>query len=210
MGDGIEIKHNAEKLVSDFRRDGLLDGFRLGSSRVRVATSRAINRTLEHMRTLISKDIRAIYYVKKKDLDAGIKIKRAHTGKNQSGSITFSNRHSLPLSQFGARQGKSYVSVKVLKANRARRIRPGGVHNIAATAKGRAAVWIAKGHVMARAEGDNTALALYGPSFMSFFTFEGRDAALQGEMDAMLQQRLVHELSWVSKQSNLTNFGRGK
>lgn len=210
MGEGIQFKHNAEAMVSDFRGAGLLDDFRFGSSRVRVAVSRAINRTLDHMRTQISNQIRAVYYVKKQDLDPNIKTKRANTGKNQSGSLAFSNKHSLPLIQFGAKQGRSYVSVKVLKAHRAQRIRPGGVHNIAATAKGRAAVWIAKGHVMARAEGDNAALALFGPSFMSFFTLKGRDTELQRAMGAMLQKRLAHELGWVAKQSGLTNFGRGK
>ena len=96
-------------------------------SRLRQAVVRATNDTLTHMRSFLSKGIRATYYVKKADIDAAMKIVKARQrGRNIEGRLSFRYRQSLPLSQFGARQGKTYVSVKILKANRARRIQPGG------------------------------------------------------------------------------------
>ena len=96
-------------------------------SRLRQAVVRATNDTLTHMRSFLSKGIRATYYVKKADIDAAMQIVKARQrGRNIEGRLSFRYRQSLPLSQFGARQGKTYVSVKVLKANRARRIQPGG------------------------------------------------------------------------------------
>ena len=109
-------------------------------SRLRQAVVRATNDTLTHMRSFLSKGIRATYYVKKADIDAAMKIVKARQrGRNIEGRLSFRYRQSLPLSQVGARQGKTYVSVKVLKANRARRIQPGGEKQILATKKGRAA-----------------------------------------------------------------------
>lgn len=100
----------------------------------------------------------------------------------------------MPLSQFGARQGKTYVSVKVLKANRARRIQPGGEKQILATKKGRAAVWIARGHVLARVEGREKPLPLYGPSFMAFFRSPENEASIAREESAWMLKRLYHHV----------------
>lgn len=210
--DLVTIRHNADQLVHNIVEDSLLSEFRYGSSRVKVAVSRAINRTLEHMRTDISKRIRKIYYVKKADFDGATKIKKADTSKNQVGYLKFSYRGSLPLSKFGATRGKYYVSVKVLRTERRKRIQPGGDRKIIATPKGRAAVWIAKGHVMGWTEDSKNGVptAFFGPSFMSFFTEPGMARELDAEMNAFLAKRVAHELKWVSDEKNLTNFGRGK
>lgn len=164
-------------------------------SRLRQAVVRATNDTLTHMRSFLSKGIRATYYVKKADIDAAMKIVKARQrGRNIEGRLRFRYRQSLPLSQFGARQGKTYVSVKVLKANRARRIQPGGEKQILATKKGRAAVWIAKGHVLARVEGREKPLPLYGPSFMAFFRSPENEANIAREESAWMLKRLYHHV----------------
>lgn len=183
------------------------DTLRNGSSRLRLAVSRAINRTMAHMRTVISGRIRKTYNVKKSDLDASLKIIKAKAGKNPSGGLSWSSRSSLPLSKFGAKAGKTYVSVRVLKSSRAARIQPGGKHAIAATSKGRAAVWIAKGHVMARTEDGSSPIVLYGPSFMSFFNGPGVGSGLRDEAQAWFEQRLPHEVEQAIRGVN--NFGRG-
>jgi len=183
------------------------DTLRNGSSRLRLAVSRAINRTMAHMRTVISGRIRKTYNVKKSDLDASLKIIKAKAGKNPSGGLSWSSRSSLPLSMFGARAGKTYVSVRVLKSSRAARIQPGGKHAIAATSKGRAAVWIAKGHVMARIEDGSSPIVLYGPSFMSFFNGPGVGEGLRDEAQAWFEKRLPHEVEQAIRGG--TKFGRG-
>lgn len=224
MGDGIEIKHNVETFVAGFRQAGLMDEFRLGSSRVKIATKWAIVDTLKYLRTQISSQIRKTYNVQKQNLDAAIKIRWPHAGKNQAGSIAFSKRHSLPLSMFDAKEtmkkgrgnkGKSLgISVQILKGKaKAQRkiIRPGGIHHIYASWPSlQAAVWLAKGHVMARVDDKDHPVILYGPSFMSFFTLEGRPDALQDMAAAKMENRLKQHLKFVANKSNLTNFGRGK
>lgn len=204
---GLEIRVNADAARKHL--SGIGENFRDGSSRMRLAVSRAINRTTAHMRSQISRRIRATYYVRKADLDGGIKIIKARAGKNPSGALMFAERGSLPLSNFGARQGKTYVSVKVLRANRARRIRPGGDHKILSTPKGRAAVWMAKGHVMARVEGKDSPMILYGPSFMSFFNGPGVPDSLNAEAQAFFEKRLEHEVQNVLR-GGAPMFGRGR
>jgi len=178
-----------------------------GSSRMRLAVSRTINRTMAHMRTEISARIRQTYNVKKADLDAALKIIKATSGKNPKGGLSWSSRKSLPLAYFGAKAGKTYVSVKVLKSSRAARIQPGGKRQIAATSKGRAAVWIAKGQIMARTDGSKTPIVLFGPSFMSFFTGPGVAEGLRDEAQAWFEKRLPHEVEQAMRGVN--KFGKG-
>ncbi|WP_297218090.1 hypothetical protein [uncultured Desulfovibrio sp.] len=172
----------------------------ISESRLRWAVVNATNDTLRHMRTYLSREIRATYYVKKADIDAAMRLYKARQrGWNIKGSLSFRYRQSLPLSQFGARQGKTYVSVKVLKAHRARRIRPGGDKKIMATGKGRAAVWIAKGHVMARVEDRKKPLVLYGPSFMAFFHSPEKEEMLAREENTWMLKRLRHHVQRQAK-----------
>lgn len=205
---GISVNYNAD-LARRYLGD-LGDEFRVGSSRMRISVARAINRTTAHMLTHISRQIRATYYVKKADLDKSAKITKAKAVKHSAGRLAFAELGSLPLSSFGARAAKTYVSVKVLKANRARRIQPGGDRKIIATRKGRAAVWMAKGHVMARVEDQDTPLVLYGPSFMSFFTRQGMPEALRGETHDFFVKRLEQEAKFMISGRGLVNFGRGR
>lgn len=189
--DVLAIKMNIEEA-----RRWLDDGgeeFRLGSSRLKVANQRAINRTLKHMRSLISMEIRDRYYTKKEDVDAALKVHEAQSGKNQQGSLVYRNHASLPLSAFGAAQRKTFVSVRVLKAHRTRRIQPGGKWGILATSSGRAAVWMARGQVWARTAEQEHPRMLFGPSFMSFFGLPNVSKALSIEMNEFFAKRLAHE-----------------
>lgn len=176
----------------------------ISESRLRWAVVNATNDTLKHMRTIITSVkhwlINKVYYVKKEDLTAAMRLYKAHQrGRNIKGSLSFRYRQSLPLSQFGARQGKTYVSVKVLKAHRARRIRPGGDKKIMATGKGRAAVWMARGQIYARVEGREKPLILYGPSFMAFFRSPENEAMLAREENTWMLKRLRHHVQRQAK-----------
>lgn len=173
-----------------------------GSKEINLAVFEAVERTARHMRTYISKGIRAIYYVKKSDLDASITM--STVGKSRAikrpkvnpsmGTVTFEARRSLPLSLFGARQNRRFVSVRVLKSNRARKIQPGGEQKILATKSGHAAVWMVKGHVLARVEGRDKPVALFGPNFMGYFSRPDRMVDMQEELERHLLKRLRHEL----------------
>lgn len=65
------------KMNLDAARDWMNDQaetFDLGPCRLKVATRRAINRTLGHMRSLISMEIRDRYYAKKNEVDNSMKL----------------------------------------------------------------------------------------------------------------------------------------
>lgn len=209
MGDMIRVDFNT---IGDRDLGDLETEFRLGSSRVRGAAARAINRSLGHMRSLISQSLRDIYYVKKEQLDAGIRLNKARSQKIMGGSLTFRGFESPPLSLFSPRQDtkKTSVSVKVLKAHRARRIQPGGEKKIIATSRGRAAVWLAKGQIMARTEGAKRPIVLYGPSFMAFFRRPNVVKALNIEAEAFFERRLRQELRFflVGDAIGETDFGK--
>lgn len=173
-------------------------------SRLRQAVIISTNDTLKHMRTIITSVkhglINKVYYVKKEDLTAAMRMNMAHQrGRNIRGSLSFRYRQSLPLSLFNAKQGKTYVSVKVLKTSRAGRIRPGGEKKILATRKRRAAVWIARGQIYARVEGREKPLILYGPSFMAFFRSPENEAILAREENAWMLKRLQQNVNFLNR-----------
>lgn len=173
-------------------------------SRLRRAVIISTNDTLKHMRTIITSVkhglINKAYYVKKEDLTAAMRMNMARQrGRNIRGSLSFRYRQSLPLSLFNAKQGKTYVSVKVLKTSRAGRIRPGGEKKILATRKRRAAVWIARGQIYARVEGREKPLILYGPSFMAFFRSPENEAILAREENAWMLKRLQQNVNFLNR-----------
>lgn len=185
-------KHNVHGMVS------LPTLVRIGDNGVRFAAGRAVNNSLKHMRALISQMLRDTYYIKKQKLDASIKIHVARFNSNPTGKLTFKDFESPPLSKFSPTQNKKRtgISVKVLKAHRARFIQPGGEKKIIATSRGRAAVWIAKGQVMARTEDSDHPVILYGPSFMAFFRRENVVKALNIEARDWFLKRFQHELRY--------------
>lgn len=206
MGDGdfgIELYVDLYDMRS-FR------GFRrllpLDDEEMRIAVMRSIDRTLRHMRSDISKKIRARYNVKKAVLDKGIELEDtggAH--REQYGVLSFKGFESPPLSKFDPqvrynKKGKpTALSVKVLKVNRRRYIKPGGKHKIVVTSKGKAAVWMAKGQVMARTEESKKPIILYGPSFMAFFRLPGVAEALNAESGRYFRKQLSHMVDWYSR-----------
>lgn len=216
-GSGIKINY-----VSDAYRLGeLADRLRHCSSRGRVAFSRAINRSLVHMRSIISGELRDTYYIKKGRLDRFIRMKKARTGLEQEGKLTFEGLKNFRLSEFVSRVGEKSISVKILKVNRARFISPGGSRDIAASKADRAAVWIGRNRqVMARQCGKRKPIVLYGPSFLTWFDRPNVAKALDIEAWDFFERRLEHELRFMisdfqgaSKPEEyaglgMTNFGR--
>ncbi len=197
MGDMTDLtlsaaKHNVYGMVS------LPTLVRIGDNGVRFAAGRAVNNSLNHMRSLISQMLRDTYYIKKEKLDTSIKIHDARFNSNPTGKLTFKDFESPPLSKFSPVQNKkrTFISVKVLKTNRRRRIEPGGEKRIIATSKGRAAVWLAKGQIMARTEDSAHPVVLYGPSFMAFFRRENVIKALNIEARDWFLKRFRHELRY--------------
>jgi hypothetical protein len=197
--------------INVFEAQGLLgvlrDNLSIGSSKMSLATASAINRALAHMRTLVIRDIRATYNVRRADVTTAMKLKEATAKKIMRGSLEFQGRAALPLISFGGRQNKRGVSVRVLKTSKAANIRPGGTHNILATKKkGRAAVWIAKGAIMARTEDADHPVMLWGPSFLAYFHRPGVAEQLRDQAEAKFRERLAHEVSRISKGIGLTGY----
>ena len=192
----MEIKIN----TADAHRylDDLGLKIRLGTSRLQLATARAINRTLITVRKGMVQEIRAVHYISAGDLNRAITIKKAKTSAVAEGKLQAEGDLSMPLINFRGRQLKGGVSVKVLKTSRAGLLRPGGSRNIIATKKkGRAAVWIAKGHIFARVEGSDHPVVLFGPSFMTFLNRPGVAERLNREATDMLQARIIHEAKFL-------------
>lgn len=210
MSQGMHITVNSKE-IKDYLGD-LSNRFEIGSSRLKIVGSRAVNRTLAHLKSHISKDIRKTYYVKKGDLDKShIKIIKASPRKNMQGTLIFKNRLSLPLIHFGGKQNKTFVSVKVLRANRARSIQPGGDHKILSTTKHkRAAVWVMRDNIYARVEDQKHPIILWGPSFLSYFSRPGVTEELRKVYTTMMEERVQHEAEVILSGIALNNFGRGK
>ena len=184
-------------------------GEAFGSSSLKIVGARAINRTLITLRKHIDQELRATYYVKSGDIKAAVFMDKARPGKVMRGKLVFTNRMSFPLISFGAKQNKSFVSVRVLKANRQRRIAPGGKPNILETEKKkRAAVWIAKGQVFARVEGEERPVMLWGPSFMSFFNKPSVLEQLQQMNEDVLQHNLQREANAMLQGYAKVNYRR--
>lgn len=190
----------------------LIEDFALysGSSRVRIAFNRAITRTLMHMRSLVSQEIRDYYAIKKQEIDRDIRIRFPKTGAYQTGSLSFSGFKSIGLGRLAAtRQGKKHVTTKVLKASRAKIVRPGGSRKILATSKGLAAVWKRGRAVLARVEDSDKPVVLYAPTFMRFFERPNVEKALNIEMEEYFLKRLQHEAKGLfgDDQWGLSDFG---
>lgn len=206
MSQGIFLQINTQQVLARLGAEG--KRFRNGSSKLRMATARAVNRTLAHMRTSISKELRATYYVKQADITKAMHMKKATASKNVYGELRFAGKGSLPLISFGGKQNKNFVSVRVLRANRTRKIKSGGKRGILETSRGRAAVWIAKGQIFARTEGSDTPVILYGPSFLAFFKREGVVDRLNNQAEIMFQKRLEHEVQRIVSGAGGNNYGR--
>ncbi|MDR1946643.1 MAG: hypothetical protein LBQ51_05695 [Desulfovibrio sp.] len=175
-------------------------------SRLRYAVKLGIDRTLVHLRKIIAVGIRETYHIKSAAVKNAVIMRKPvnRKGAELAGSLTYVSRLSLPLISYGAKQRKKGVSVRILKTHGTRLVTPGGDKKIMKTAKDRAAVWIAKGHVMARVEDKDHPVILYGPSLLSYFTRPGIWKMLRVEAYEFMHQRVEHETEAV-----LAGFGSG-
>lgn len=166
----------------------------LGSAIARLSGMAAINRTLSHMRSRISRELRAIYYIKKARLDHGWEIVKARANSCPCGELLLVGKKNLPLHHFEARMGKTRrVSVRVLKASRRRMISGGG--GILMSEKGKPRVWLDMyRRVLAMKKDKDKPQLLYGPNFMSFFDRPGVCERFQAEAEEYFSKRLEHEL----------------
>lgn len=81
----------------------------------RIVTN-SINHTLRKTKTATSKQIKAVYGARSKDVKKGLKVSRANT-LTQSGAVVGFGR-PLPLIAFRARQNKKGVSVRIMGRSR--------------------------------------------------------------------------------------------
>ncbi len=197
--------------VYDFAKalESLGQDLELSPKKLSYAAARSINRSLVTVQKHIDQGIRTKYYVKSGDVKKSLKMTKARAGKDLYGALDYEAEKSLPLHKFNAKKGKKFVSVRVLRANRQRRITPGGEKNIIKTKKGRAAVWIArdrKGDLQIFARTGNAenkenqqVQVLYGPSFMSFFTQPNINQELHEMRRESMRKNFVSEVNAVIK-----------
>jgi hypothetical protein len=158
------------------------------------AGKRAVNRALSHARSLGIKGIAGIYNVAGGDVKRAFYIRKGRIVRGEiQGRMLVWGMKRLPLSKFDASWNKEGVTVTVLRENGPRLVHPGGDKKIKITSRGRAATWIAKGHVMARTDIVDRPIILYGPNFMAYFRRPGVPEQLRDAAAEMLLKRLPIE-----------------
>lgn len=166
--------------------------------------ARAQNRVIMGMRTETVTEIRKIYNAPAADIRKTMTVTKANKNRLQA-RLTLRGKMSVELINYGARETKKGVSVRILRGSKSKAIRPGGANEILATKKRKvSATWIAKGHVMARVEGKDHPVILWGPSFMGVFSHENVRAELQKIAEDRYVKRLKAEADY-----ELTKLGRG-
>lgn len=110
---GIDIQ------ISEAQRKALADSLAGVANGVAIAVTSAVNRTLRTGRTILRRRIQQIVNIKTAYFnDRAVSIMQA-TRSTQQGYLKIS-RNQIPLIQFGARAGKTGVSVEIKKGMRER------------------------------------------------------------------------------------------
>jgi hypothetical protein len=204
-GEGLQLVLNADELRK--RAGDMAHNFETSHSKLVLAAKYAADDTLEHVRALSVKGIRSTYFVKAGDLRKRIFLQKARADKGGvRARLTFYGNLALSLTSFGAKKTKTGISVRILKERGRRMIRPGGEKFIKRTEKGRAAVWIAKGHVVARTDTRDHPVVLRGPSFLSWFKRPGVYEQLAAAADAKFYDRLIHHAGMVLQGIGLKTY----
>jgi hypothetical protein len=100
----INVRHDTKRIVAELRAD---------RENVTKAQARALNRTAEQLRTEAGREIRKEYNVTLRGIRQASKIRRASPrSKFPRAEVSFSGR-AINLFEFGARQVKKGVTVKV-------------------------------------------------------------------------------------------------
>lgn len=92
----------------------------LGDQIINRAISSTINKVATQTRTAISKEVRTVYNVKAKAVKDATTLRRARVGDNEA--FVFGTGKRIPLRDFGARQTRIGVTVKVKKAGGRKRL----------------------------------------------------------------------------------------
>ena len=164
----------------------------------RVVVARVQNRVIMSMRSDVVKDIRNEYNVPAGQVRSTMTVLKADKD-HLVASLTLKGKMSVELVNFSARATKKGVSVRVLKASKAGVIKAGGEKQvILETKKNKAsATFIAKGHVLARIEGHDHPVMLWGPSFIAVLGREAIKQSLQQKAEARFTTRLQHEAAFA-------------
>lgn len=158
--------------------------------------ARAQNRVIMGMRTETVSEIRKIYNAPAADVRKTMTVTKADKNRLQA-RLTLRGAMALELVRYGARETRKGVSVRILRASKAKPIQPGGERKILATKKrGVSATWIAKGHVLSRVEGKDHPVMLWGPSFMTLFSREEVIANLRKTAEERFMRRVKAEADW--------------
>ncbi|MCL1915675.1 MAG: phage tail protein [Desulfovibrionaceae bacterium] len=159
--------------------------------------ARAQNDALKTAQAEAVRAIREEYNAPAGKIKNAMTLKKARQRHLQA-VLTLKGRMSVELIHYGARPGKSGVTVKVLKSSRRSAIRPGGKQGILATKKRRvSATWIAKGHVFARVDdSENPIQRLWGPSFLTRLSNED----VRRRLETRVRDRFTNRLRYYADQ----------
>lgn len=154
--------------------------------------ARAQNSALDTARAEAVRVIREEYNAPAGEIRKTMTVKKA-TKRTLQARLTLKGRMSVELVHYGARQARKGVAVKVLKSSRKAAIRPGGALGILETKKRKAsATWIAKSHVLARVEGKDHPIMLWGPSFLSRLSNDDNRARIETAAATRFEGSLKH------------------
>jgi len=159
---------------------------------VRRAMVGALNDTAKTVRAGISKDVRRLVNIKKKDIDQYLKIKLAHPASAPSALVTVEKSARLPLKYFGARQNAAGVKYKISKVGKSKNFLPSGFMGPKPGAIARRL----GGHVFKRVGTKRLPIRKqYGPSAWGVVAKNGLDAQAAKDGQAILRKNIQRRLN---------------
>lgn len=168
---------------------GLADQLRQYPGKLQQAIARALNRSLDHSRANVVKEIREKYNVPAKDVRHTISLSKASKSK-LSASLHMKGNMSVPLIHFGARATKRGVSVRVLKSSSKTIVMREGIK-----------AFIAKGQVMVRLGKARAPIKkLFGPGFVNYLNRPEIKARVQQQAGDLFRTRVIHEAENILRQ----------
>ncbi|NLC71168.1 MAG: hypothetical protein GX751_07415 [Desulfuromonadaceae bacterium] len=163
-----------------------------------VVLRRAINDTLTGVKTDADREVRAVYNLKSARVKKDFKLRRA-TDSNLSGAFVASGE-PVGLFQFGAKQNKKGVSVKVLKSEPRKTVRHAFIRIPATRAyTGRQVFWRAKEE--GKMVGRDPLHRLEGPRIEDALAKPEVQKALEQKASERLNKYLDHETSYLLGQA---------
>lgn len=193
MGVTVNVTSNANSVIMEMQA--------MATEMREKATVRALNKTMEQVRTQASRAVRAEgYNLKAATIKAAMKMHRARAG--QLWARLVASGKPVPLMQYGARQTRKGVSVNVQKG---RKLIPGAF--IARMRNGRVGVFVRDEKAARRPRMKSNKYAdlpireLFGPSVPAGLANAKVQEALQRLIEEKFPQILASEARFVIERS---------